>query len=51
MQRLENIKIKNETEELSKKNIHKGYSGYTVDYISASNEWIVSIHDKYNTGA
>lgn len=51
MQRLDNVKIKNETEELSKKNIHKGYTGFLVDYISASKEWTVCVDDPYNYGA
>lgn len=50
MQRLDRIIIRNETEELSKKNIHKGYWGFTVDFINASKEWVVCVFDEYNRG-
>ncbi len=51
MERLDRVIILNETEELSKKNIHKGYRGFLVEYISASKEWVVCILDNYNDGA
>ncbi len=51
MKKLDRITIKNETEELNKKNIHKGYGGFLVDYISASKEWIVCVIDDFNYGA
>lgn len=50
MQRLDRVIIQNETEELSKKNVHKGYRGFLVEYISASKEWVVCILDNYNYG-
>lgn len=50
MQRYDNIIIKNETEELRKKHIHKGYWGFLVDYINSSKEWIVCVFDEFNRG-
>ncbi|MCH5158672.1 MAG: hypothetical protein J1F33_05710 [Clostridiales bacterium] len=45
------VKLINDTEELSAKNIFKGCGGVLVSYIAATDEWIVQFLDPYNYGA
>ncbi|MCH5350886.1 MAG: hypothetical protein J1F39_02830 [Clostridiales bacterium] len=50
MQISDYVRLINDTEELSAKNIFKGFDGILVSYISATDEWVVEFFDSYNFG-
>ena len=50
MQVSDYVRLKNDTEELSAKNIFKGFDGILVSYITATDEWVVEFLDSYNFG-
>ena len=51
MEKYDFVDLVNDTEELSAKNIFKGYGGVLVSYINSSDEWIVKFLDPYNYGS
>lgn len=44
------VQLINDTEELSAKNIFKGYGGVLLSYINLTDEWVVMFLNSYNYG-